>query len=67
MFGCENETSIGSDEAGKMLPSFGFIPRDKLNHNLIFEVQVVIKKVFDTNGEEVPRNKWVDHQIILNK
>lgn len=42
---------------------------DKLKdtNNLVFEAQVVIKKIFDTDGVEISKNKWAEHQLILSE
>ena len=48
-----------------VIPDRGF-SKDKLKEKLLFEAEVIVKELYDLNGNKVPRNEWIDHNVIIS-
>ena len=40
---------------------------NKLKNSLSFEAKVIIKELYNMKGNEVPRDKWINYNVILSK
>ena len=59
-----NELIVESDKYW-MLLCMDFID-DEIKDTLSFEIECIIKELYDLNGEIVPKQKWIDHNVILS-
>ena len=41
--------------------------KDKLKSKLSFVINLEIKALYDLDGNEVPRDEWIDHNVILSE
>ena len=42
-------------------------PNNKLQDKLLFEANVIILKLYDLDENIVPRNKWIDYNVLLSE
>ena len=39
---------------------------DKLQDELVFDIKMTIKELYDTNNDIIPIEKWTDHNVIAS-
>ena len=44
--------------------SMYFLYKTELNSKLEFDVKVSIKNLYDLNGDQIQREKWINHNVV---
>ena len=65
-FETEKEKTIDHDDCKYRISGPSFL-RNKLKNKLSFNAELIIKQLYDMNGNEVPRSNWIDHNVMLTK